>query len=84
MANLPNEPGELMWQITDIGDLVYLIENPGLGNEKVHFKWNLTHSMGVSQAIQEVETECKELLTPAQLTMTTFWLGYFYAHFSRR
>ncbi len=83
MAILPQEPNGPQWQITDINNLVFLIENPGLDNERVHFQWDLTNSMGVSKAIQEATTY-GALLTKAQTEMLVFWLGYFYAHFSRR
>ncbi len=78
MAWLPPSANNNQWSINDIGDDVCIIENPGLDNETVHFRYpgkDLAAMAAVRYAVQHSKT-----LTEEQKFYTSYWMGYFYAH----
>lgn len=80
MAHLPKGPEGTEWLITSFNNDVYVIENPGLDNEVVHFHFENFVDTNVNGSALDKVTE-SEVVTPEQKSHILFWLGYFYRSF---
>lgn len=77
-AYLPNGENGREWAIQNLGDEVFVIENPGLPTERVHFKYNGRNSREI--VVVKEKILASDVLSEVQKFYIGFWMGYFYAY----
>jgi hypothetical protein len=85
MALLPvnlDDEIEVTWQITNIDKEVLIISNPGLAEEKVHLRFDVSTARSVKENVPKIFSLFE--LNAEQRYWAAFWAGYFYAHLFQR
>lgn len=81
MAILPPAKDGIVYQITNMDNVVIIVKNPGWDEEDVILRFDLGWRPHTLLTYIRQITECKKFSSPDQIQHALVWLGYFYRSF---